>query len=496
MGLFLQGFLSIFDPITFLFVTLAIIGGIIIGAIPGLTSSMGIILLLPMVYKLPPEISLLVMAGLYCGGMYGGSISAILINTPGAPAASATVLDGHPMTKKGQAGKALSTALIGSFFGGLFSTLCLALIAPQLAKVALKFQAAEYFSLSIFGLTIMAGSSTKNIVKGLISGFFGLLISTVGIDTIVGIERFTFGNPYIMGGFSMLPVLIGVFALSQFFEDAERKKGAEVEIVKQDLSNFMLNSKELRRILPAMLIGAIIGTAIGIIPGTGGAIACFLAYDIVKNLSKKKDQFGTGLIEGIAAPEAANNGTTGGALIPMLTLGIPGDVTTAIMLGGLLLIGVRPGPLLFVERPEVVYSLLSGMFVIQFMMLGLGLAAAKISPKILDIPPMLMMPIVAVFCVVGAYTLGNSLYDVMVAFAFGIIGYFMRKRGYPGAPMVLGVILGPMAEENLNRALVVSRNDWGVLITRPISATFLIISLLSIVWAFYSARKKAHARQA
>jgi putative tricarboxylic transport membrane protein len=493
MALFLQGFLGIFDPMTFFFVTLAIIGGIIIGAIPGLTSSMGIILLLPMVYKMPPEMSLLVMAGLYCGGMYGGSISAVLINTPGAPAASATVLDGFPLTQKGQAGKALSTALIGSFFGGLFSTFCLALIAPQLAKVALKFQAAEYFSLSIFGLTIMAGSSTKNIVKGLISGFFGLLISTVGIDTIVGIERFTFGNPYVMGGFAMLPVLIGIFALSQFFEDSEGKKAGEFEIVKQDLSNFMLTSKELRRIFPAMLIGAIVGTVIGIIPGTGGAIACFLAYDIVRNISKKKDQFGTGMLEGIAAPEAANNGTTGGALIPMLTLGIPGDVTTAIMLGGLLLIGVRPGPMLFVERPQVVYSLLAGMFVIQFMMLGLGLGAAKISPKVLDIPPMLLMPIVAVFCVVGAYTLGNSLYDVLVAFAFGIIGYFMRKRGYPGAPMVLGVILGPMAEENLNRALIVSRNDWGVLMKRPISATFLVISVLTIAWSFYSAKKKNQA---
>ena len=340
----------------------------------------------------------------------------------------------------------------------------------------------------------MAGSSTKNIVKGLISGFFGLLISTVGIDTIVGIERFTFGNPYVMGGFAMLPVLIGIFALSQFFEDSEGKKAGEYEIVKQDLSNFMLTPKEIKVIFPAMLIGAIVGTIIGIIPGTGGAIACFLAYDIVRNLSKKKDLFGTGILEGVAAPESANNGTTGGALIPMLTLGIPGDVTTAIMLGGLLLIGVRPGPMLFVERPQVVYSLLAGMFVIQFMMLGLGLGAAKISPKILDIPPTLLMPIVAVFCVVGAFTLGNSLYDVLVAFAFGIIGYFMRKRGYPGAPMVLGVILGPMAEENLNRALIVSRNDWGVLMKRPISATFLVISVLTIAWSFYSAKKKAQAK--
>ena len=496
MSLFLNGFLSIFDPTTFILVTLAIIGGIIIGAIPGLTSSMGIILLLPMVYKLPPQVSLLVMSGLYCGGMYGGSISAVLINTPGAPAASATVLDGYPLTKKGKAGKALATALIASFFGGLFSPFCLALIAPQLAKVALKFQAAEYFSLSIFGLTIMASSSTKNIVKGLISGFFGLLISTVGIDTIMGIERFTFGNPYIMGGFAMLPVLIGVFALSQFFEDAEGKKPEEIEVVKQDLSGFGLTPKEIKTIAPAMLIGSVVGTIIGIIPGTGGAIACFLAYDIVRSLSKKKDLFGTGIIEGVAAPEAANNATTGGALIPMLTLGIPGDVTTAIMLGGLLLIGVRPGPLLFVERPEVVYSLLSGMFVIQFMMLALGLGAAKLSPKILDIPPTLLMPIVAVFCVVGAFTLGNSLYDVLVAFAFGIVGYFMRKRGYPGAPMVLGVILGPMAEENLNRALIVSRNDWSVLIRRPISASFLIISALSIAWAFYTAQRKSHSNRA
>ena len=297
----LQGFLTVFQPLNFVLMVAGVIGGVIVGALPGMTSSMGIILLLPLTYRLPPEVALVMLAGMYSGSMYGGSISAILLRTPGTPSASATLLDGYPLTEQGQAGKAIAIATVASFAGGLFSAVCLIMIAPLLAKVALKFSPADYFSLSLFGLTIMASSSGKNLLKGLLSGWMGLLISTVGIDSIVGVDRFTFGIPNLMSGFSLLPVLIGVFAISQVLAEVESKK--QTGQVLQQLDDTLPTLKELKMVLMPILIGSVIGTMIGVIPGTGGAIACFLAYDVARRQSKRKDMFGKGAIEGVAAPE-------------------------------------------------------------------------------------------------------------------------------------------------------------------------------------------------
>ena len=485
----LSGFALVFEPLTFALMVFGVVVGIIIGALPGLTASMGIILLLPLVYRLPANTALVMLCGLFCGGMYGGSISAILLKTPGTPSASATVLDGYPLCAQGKAGKALGVSTISSFIGGIVSTICLILIAPQLAKVALKFQAADYFALSIFGLTIMASSSGKNVVKGLVAGCIGLLASCVGIDGIVGVNRLTFNNMYLAGGFALLPVLIGVFAISEVLTQVQNPAGFTGSTV-QEVKNMLPSWVELKGILPAALVGAVLGVFIGIIPGTGGAIACFLAYNLAQKFSKDRKMFGKGALSGVAAPESANNATTGGALIPMLCLGIPGDVVTSVMLGALILIGVRPGPLLFVENTDIVYSIFAGMVVIQFLMLGFGLLAARYSPHILKVPYTLLMPIIMVLCVVGSFSLNNSLYEVTVALAFGVIGYFMKRWGYPGAPLVLGVILGPLAEENLNRALLVSNNSWTVFVQRPISLTFLILSAVSISFAVFSSRKK------
>jgi putative tricarboxylic transport membrane protein len=486
----LQGFGTVFQPLTFGLMVFGTALGVIIGALPGMTGSMGIILLLPLVYRLPSDTALVMLAGLFCGSMYGGSVSAILLRTPGTPAASATLLDGYPLCEQGKAGKAIGIAAVASFAGGLVSTGCLILIAPQLAKVALSFQAADFFSLSIFGLTIMASASAKNIVKGLLAGWIGLLASTVGIDVLVGSNRFTFGNMYLMGGFQLLPVLIGVFAVAQILTEVQTLK-KENRVVEQKIRirDVLPSLGDLRTIAMAVTVGSIIGVFIGIIPGTGGAISCFLAYNIVQKWSKNKAQFGKGAIEGVAAPEASNNATTGGAMIPMLTLGVPGDAVTAVMLGALTLIGVKPGPLLFVEMPHVVYAIFSGMITIQFVMLGFGFLSAKFAPYVLKVPYQILMPVIMVLCVVGSFTLGNSLFDVLVALIFGVIGFFMRKYGYPGAPLVLGLILGPMAEDNLNRAMLVSGNNWLVLFRRPISAFFLILSVVSIVFALVAAYK-------
>lgn len=485
----LDGLLFVFQPYNFGFMLFGVLMGVVIGALPGMTGSMGIILLLPLVYRLPSDTAMVMICGLYCASMYGGSVSAILLRTPGTPSASATVLDGYPLGAKGYAGKAIGVAAISSFIGGLISTFCLILIAPQLSKVALQFHAADYFSLSIFGLTIMASSSGKNMLKGLMSGAVGLLVSTVGIDPIIGSTRFTFGSLDLMNGFPMLPVLIGVFAVSEVLSQVSIRQG-EAEVKEQNIRNVVPSWLEIRSFMWAALIGGAVGVVIGIIPGTGGAISCFLAYNIVQKLSKRPEEFGQGCLEGIAAPESSNNATTGGAMIPMLTLGIPGDVITSVMLGALVLIGIKPGPMLFVENLNIIYAIFAGMIVIQFLMLATGLGFAKIAPRVLKVPYGIMMPVVLVFCVVGSFSLSNQLYHVNVALVFGVIGLFMKKYGYPGAPLVLGIILGPMAEENLNRAIMLSRNDWSVLFTRPISCAFLVISFGSIALSLYGAWKE------
>ena len=481
----MAGFANAFMPFNFLMAVFGTAVGVIIGALPGLSGSTGIILLLPLVYRMDSAPALIMLCGLFCGSMYGGSISAILLNTPGTPSATATLLDGYPMNQKGEAGRALGISAVSSFIGGLLSAICLALIAPQLAKIALSFTSPDFFALSIFGLSIMACTG-KSVVKGLIAGFIGLLISTIGVDGVAGIDRFTFGSHKLMRGLQLLPVLIGIFALVQ--KGGEREGAAS----KQKLGRVIPSLSDFKALILSAIVGGLIGVFIGIIPGTGGGISCFLAYQVAEKMSKRPKEFGTGIPEGIAAPEASNNGTTGGALIPMLCLGVPGDTVTSVMLGALTLIGVKPGPQLFVD-PEgitIVYAILAGMIVIQFIMLIVGLACAKGSPYILKIPQTLLLPLIAALCIVGAYSNANNLFDVLVAIVFGVIGFAMKKFGYPGAPLVLGIVLGPIAEANLNRALILSGNNWSTFVTHPISCIFLIISLVMIVYSMINNYKE------
>jgi putative tricarboxylic transport membrane protein len=458
---------------------IGLIGGIILGAIPGMTGSMGIILLLPLIYKLDLGASLITLSAMFCGAMSGGSISAILLRTPGHPSAAATVLDGFPMAERGEAGRALGIAVVASVCGGLVSGIALILISPQLAKVALSFRAPEYFSLAIFGLSIMASATSKSIVKGLMVGFLGLFISTVGSDEIWGLSRFTFNTRFLMGGLTLLPVLVGLFAFSQIFFDLIKAQKGEVRPT-QVIRDVLPKKADLKRIAIPILVGSVLGTMIGIIPGVGGAIACFLAYDLIRKFHKNKAEWGTGVPEGIASPESANNGTTGGALVPLLTLGIPGDSVTAVMLGALMLTGVRPGPMLFIQHMDAVYTLFAGFILMQFLVLFLGLAGTKVWPRILNVPMPILMPLIILACFLGSYTLANNLNDAMTALIFGVLGYFMRKYSYPAPPMILGLILGPMAEQNLNRGLIVAGNSWTFLFASPISTTFVFLSVLAL----------------
>jgi len=479
-----QGFLYVLNLAHLPFLLLGVVAGIIVGAIPGLTGSVGIILLLPFIYYLDPSTAIVMLCGEFCGAMYGGSISAILISTPGTPSAAATVLDGYPLAQKGEAGKAIGVATIASATGGLISTFCLMFIAPQLAKVALKFGPEEYFALMIFGLSIIASVSGKSLVKGLIAGFLGLLIGTVGLDPVTGYARFSFNIPNLMRGFPTLPVLIGLFAISQIFIQLEEKILKKREIYpEQKITNVLPSFTELRRLFTVIIPASFLGTFIGIIPGTGGTIAAFLAYNEAKRWSKDPESFGKGNIMGVAAPEAANNGTTGGAMVPLLSLGIPGDAVTAVMLGALMLIGIRPGPLLFREHPEIINPIFAGMFLSNLLILVLGLLSIKLFSQVLKAPDSILFPTIFVLCFLGAFSLNNSIYDMFIAFIFGIIGYVMRKNYFPIAPVVLGVILGPIAEDELGRALIISHGDWSVLFKSPIAIFFYIISLLSLLYS-------------
>ena len=482
MSSIIQGFLYVLHPLHFPFLFLGVAGGIIVGALPGLTGSVGIILLLPFVFYLDASTAMVMLCGMFCGAIYGGSISAILISTPGTPSAAATVLDGYPLAQKGEAGKAIGVATIASTVGGIISTFCLMFIAPQLARFALKFGPEEYFALTVFGLTVIASVAGKSLIKGLISGFFGLLIATIGLDPITGYARFSFNIPNLMTGFPLLPVLIGLFAISQIFIQLE-SVGQHVHQYDQNIKNVLPTWKELKQLSLVIISSSFLGTFIGVIPGTGGAIASFLAYNEDRRWSKNPESFGQGNLAGIAAPEAANNGTTGGAMVPLLTLGIPGDVVTAVMLGALLLIGLRPGPLLFKEQPEVVSAIFAGLLLANVLILLLGILSVRLFPKVLKVPSQILFPIIMTLCFLGSFSLNNSVYDMFIALIFGVIGYIMRKNGFPAAPVVLGVILGPIAEDVLARALLISYGDWTVLFKSPIAIFFYVISILSLTYS-------------
>jgi putative tricarboxylic transport membrane protein len=485
-----EAILYVLAHIHFLFIGVA--GGIIVGAIPGLSGSTGIILMLPFLIYIDPSAALIMMSGLFCGSMFGGSIAAVLVSTPGTPSAAATVLDGYPLTKKGQAGKALGVALIASTTGGIISTLCLIFLAPQLAKIALKFGPSEYFALMIFGLTIMASVSSSSLTKGLLSGFFGLLLSMVGLNPSLGTERFTFGITRLLTGFSTMPVLIGLFAIAEVLSQVELLNEGKLQRVSSShkIGEILPRPKELKGLWKVILGSSVLGTIIGIIPATGGSIASFMAYNETKRFSKNPESFGTGNLAGIAAPEAANNATTGGAMIPLITLGIPGDVVTSVMLGALMIIGVQPGPLLFSQSPQIVNNLFMGFLAAQFLMLILGYLSIRVANLIFKVPLGILYPTILCLCLLGAYSLGNSAYDVLLAMIFGVVGYFMKKYGFSAPSVILGLILGPIAEQELGRALIISYGDWTVLFRSPLAIMFYVFAVFSVTYSLGLFKKK------
>ncbi|PSU30469.1 tripartite tricarboxylate transporter permease [Photobacterium lutimaris] len=485
-----SGLLTAFSPSVFPVLVFGVLGGIILGALPGLTATMGVAILLPFTFGMEPTAALVMLIGVYIGGIYGGSIAAILLKTPGTPASAATVLDGHTLAAKGQAARALSISAVASFIGGLISTIVLIAIAPLLADFALKFNAPEYFALALFGLTIIASVSSKNILKGLLAGSIGLLISTVGLDPISSVPRFTFDVMDLYSGINVIPVLIGLFAISEGLNQLE-KLHTQKKSAPPKFDHKLLSKNDLKTMLPTAIKSGLMGTSIGSVPGAGADISAFVCYNEAKRSAKNPDKFGKGSVHGLAAAEAGNNGVTGGSLVPLLTLGVPGDAVAAVLLGALIVQGLTPGPLLFSQNPEVVYGVFSSMLVANIVMLLIGLLGIRFFCRIIEVPKIIMIPIIIFLSVIGAYAINNSMFDVGIAIGFGLFGFILNKLEIPSSPILLAIILGPMAETNLRKSLLMFDGSWSFLYERPIALAFIVLAVFSVYSTMKLKKKQA-----
>ncbi|MFD1037302.1 tripartite tricarboxylate transporter permease [Virgibacillus byunsanensis] len=496
LDLLLLGISEIFQLHILVVILLGVIAGILAGLIPGFTVTMAIVLTLPLTFGMEPITGVAAMIGVLVGGMSGGLITAALLGIPGTPSAVATTFDAYPMSRKGQPGKALSLGIWASFLSSIISLFLLVSIAPQIANLALKFGPWEMFSLIVAALTIIASVTGESILKGLIAGLFGLLIATVGADPIAGITRFSFDMQVLRAGIPFLVVLIGMFAISRLLNSVERSELDRDILQKQEDKikgiQFVLKPKEtfisvIRK--PVNLIrSSAIGSIIGAIPGAGGSIANIIAYDQAKKWSKESEKFGTGHEEGVVASEAGNNSTVGGDLIPTIALGIPGSAVTAVLLSALMVHGVNPGPLLIANEPNIVGGIFLAFLVASFFMLITQFVGIRYFIRVTEIPAHILVPLILVLCVTGTFVLNNRITDIYLLFIIGIVGYFFTKYKFALAPIIIGVILGPIAEVNLRRAFM-SDPNWTLFLTRPISLTFLILGVLSIAFTIWQSRR-------
>ncbi len=485
MDIWLIAFGNVFAPTELLLIFAGVMMGVMLGAVPGLNSTMGTALLIPFTYAMDSTSGLLLLSAVYCGGTFGGSISAILFNVPGSPEASVTGFDGYPMAKAGQAGKALGIAIMCSCIGGLFSVAVMNMIAPQLARVALTFSEPEYFALAFAALTLIASLGGNKMTKAFLVGFIGLLIATIGIDPMSGVERLTFGWNGLIGGVNFIVALIGAFAIGEIIMTAEKgtKLAGEEEV---KVSTQLPKLVEMLRLKWNILRSAVIGTLIGILPGVGATTAAFIGYSEAVRWSKHPEKFGTGIPEGIAAPETCNNAATGGAMVPLLTLGIPGSATTAVIIGGFMVHGLQPGPMLFLNQPDLMYSIFLAMYVANVFMLFSGMIVARLFSNFRKLRYSILGPCIFVFATVGAFGIANSMSDIWIMFAFGLLGYLMKKYDYPVAPLIIALVLGGLAEESLRRGMRMMDYDLLVFLGRPIAGTILAVAGLTLLYTLYS----------
>ncbi len=477
----LQSLVQLATPVNLLLLLASTCGGILIGALPGLSATMGIALLAGLTYTMNQDMALIVLLGIYVGGIYGGSISATLIGIPGTGSAAATTLDGYPLAKRGLGREALSTVTIASFIGTLIGMVFLAFMTPALQDLSLMFASHEYALLAIFGVTICGTLTTEGSpLKGWIAGFFGLALSCIGYEQLFSIPRLTFNNVALYSGIAFVPAMIGLFGLPNIFDNLSHGTSSDSVDVSSEKKMKIGILGMVKTNLGNIVRSGILGTAIGAIPGVGEDVAAWLSYDTAKRSSKKPDDFGKGSFEGIIASETANNAAIGGALIPMLSLAIPGSPPSAVLLGALQLHGIRPGPMLTFDQPEFIPYMAALLLLASFMMRFSGWGICQIAPKILRIPFFILMPVVGVLSIIGAYALNVNMFDLTIMFIFGIIGYIFMKLKIPAAPIVLGLILGGMADSNFRRALQASQGSFRPFVTRPLSVIVLLLIFFTI----------------
>lgn len=469
-------------------ITFGYVIGILVGSIPGFSATMALALLLPLTYALDPVFAVASLVGCYTGGVYGGSISAILLNAPGAPGSAATAFDGYPLVQQGKAGKALGIALVASLFGGAFSSIALMVFARPVASIAVRFGAAEFTTLIFLSLTVIAstiGNTMSSIMKGLIVALLGLLVAMIGLDPITTMPRYTFGILNLQGGLSLIPVLIGLLAfgeiLFQILNGIYRQEEKE-EIVENPLDSWFTLA-DFKECFGTILRSSIIGTILGALPGIGATTAAFVAYDQAKKTSKNSKNFGKGAIEGIAAPEASNNAVCAASLIPLITLGIPGSVAAAVLGGAFLIHGLIPGPMLMFEAPNILYAMFTLIVLTDFIGFFVAKPFINIARRVIKVSKFILYPVVLFFCVIGAYGIGLHIFDVKVMFAMALVGLVMKKLQLSAPAFFLAFILGPFAEQNFRRAMIVSGNDMTIFVRRPLSLFFVILALFSLFWS-------------
>ncbi|MEW9670529.1 tripartite tricarboxylate transporter permease [Ammoniphilus sp. 3BR4] len=479
-----DGFEVAFQWHNLAFAFFGVLIGTAVGVLPGIGPMSGVALLIPVTATLTsgldPESaatsSIILLAGVYYGAMYGGSTTSILLNTPGESSSVVTALDGYQMAKQGRAGAALSIAAIGSFAAGIVSLVGMVLLADPLSELALSFGPAEYFSLMILGLCAVSGLAGKSMTKALIMTVMGLLLATIGLDNVSGVARFTYDLPVLYSGLEFLTVAVGLFALGEVFKTILEKDSGGGEVAK--VGRILPTKQDMKDSGGAILRGSFLGFFIGILPGAGATLASFFSYIMEKKFSKNPSKFGQGAIEGVAGPESANNSASGGAMIPLLTLGIPGSGTTAILMGALIMYNIQPGPLFFTDHPQVAWGLLASMFVGNIMLLALNMPLVKVFAKIIEAPVKYLLPIIIAISIFGVYAVQFTTFDLMLLIACGVTGYYLTKNDFPVAPLVLGLVLGPMIENNLRRALTGSNGDFMIFLTQPVSLILLIIGVL------------------
>lgn len=480
LGHMAYGFSVALAPVNVGYALLGALVGTLIGVLPGIGPVSGIAILIPILYGMPPPSAMILLTGLYYGTMYGGSTTSILLNVPGEASSVVTTLDGYQMALQGRAGPALAIAAIGSFIAGTISIVFMMLFSLPLARLALKFGPAEYFSLMVLGLSSVTSLAGASLTKALIATVFGLMLATVGVDLSTGTARYTFNVPQLLDGISFIVAAIGLFAISEVLLAIEEvHTGTRRSAL--TVGRIWLSWQEFRESLGAILRGTGIGFYIGVLPAAGATIASFMSYNVEKRIAKDPDRFGKGDIRGVAAPESANNAAAVGNMVPLLSLGIPGSSTTALMLGALMMLGVQPGPLLFQKHPDVTWGLIASMYVSNAMLLILNLPLVGLWVRILEIPERILYPLILAISVIGIYGVSNSLLDLLLGIGFGLLGYYMRRHDYPLAPAVLGLVLGGIMEQSLRQALVLSDGSYWTLVQRPLSLTLLILAAFSLV---------------